>query len=206
MNRLPNADMRLETPSLILIASTPEYARLAIVDPLALGRLLDCDGWEEWPPETLADVQQFFADQLAARPDQVGWWGWYVCAKPGILGTKAVVVGSAGACPPGAIGGLGELAMMGYSTLPKYEGRGFATQAARAIADWALIQPGVDQLFAETFTDHHASRHILERAGFVLEGVSPNDSTATESDRQGRGLLLRYRRDWVEVHRGRSGG
>ncbi|MBU6413459.1 MAG: GNAT family N-acetyltransferase [Planctomycetes bacterium] len=184
--------LQLHTESLILIASTPQTAQLAVHDPLAVGRMLECDGWEEWPPETLADVQQFFADRLAAHPDQVGWWGWYVCAKPGIVGPRAVVVGSAGACPPGAIG---PLALMGYSTLPKWEGRGFASQAAQAIADWALAQPGIEQLFAETFTDHHASRKILEKAGFVVEGVSPNDSEAAESDRQGRGQLLRYRRD-----------
>jgi RimJ/RimL family protein N-acetyltransferase len=196
MNRLPDSDMRLETPSLILIASTSDHARLAIADPLALGRLLECDGWEEWPPETLADVQQFFADRLAANPDQVVWWGWYVCAKPGGVGPRAVVVGSAGVCQPGA---FGPLAIMGYSTLPKWEGRGFASQAARAIADWALSQvvggERIDHLYAETFTDHHASRRILDKTGFVLEGVSPNDSTAAESDRQGRGALLRYRKD-----------
>jgi RimJ/RimL family protein N-acetyltransferase len=189
---MPPAQLHLHTESLTLIASTPQTAQLAAHDPLAAGRMLDCDGWEEWPPETLADVQQFFADQLAAHPDQVGWWGWYVCAKPGILGPRAVVVGSAGACLPGAIG---PLALMGYSTLPKWEGRGFATQAARAIADWALTHPDVNALYAETFTDHHASRRILENAGFRLEGVSPNDSTAAESDRQGRGQLLRYRRN-----------
>jgi RimJ/RimL family protein N-acetyltransferase len=61
-------------------------------------------------------------------------------------------------------------AMVGYSMLPRFRGRGVATRAARLISAWAL-EIGVPKLSAGTMPDNTASQRVLEKAGFILEGV-----------------------------------
>lgn len=62
-------------------------------------------------------------------------------------------------------------AVMGYSLRPEFRGRGFATSAARLLSDWAMEQAGVVRVVAGTFPYNDASRRVLERAGFELEGT-----------------------------------
>jgi RimJ/RimL family protein N-acetyltransferase len=138
----------------------------------------------------LADVQGLFAQKLAEHPEQVGWWGWYMIARPGQAGAVATLIGSVGAFPPDAHGRT----RGGYSVLPSCEGHGFATEAAGAVFEWVLTQPGVRVLEATTFERHFASRRILEKLAFACLGVSPDDASAADSDRQGRGRLMLYRR------------
>lgn len=71
------------------------------------------------------------------------------------------VVGDAGFHGPPA-GGEVEL---GYSTLPAHRGHGFASEAARALVEWALGQPGVERVVAEGEPINAASRRVLEKIG-----------------------------------------
>lgn len=180
----------LHTERLTLIAMTPEQAAAGLRGNAALEQMLGVRVPDAWPPEVLLDVQEMFARNLAANPHQVGWWGWYVVANAGVVGREATLIGSAGVGPPDGAGRC----VGGYSVLPPFEGQGFTTEAARSVFGWAEMQPGVRRLEATTFERHHASRRILEKLGFGLVGVSPDDAAAAESDRQGRGPLLLYRR------------
>lgn len=65
-------------------------------------------------------------------------------------------------------------AEIGYWLGRAYWGRGIATQATRALSDWALAQPGYRRLFAAVFAWNPASARVLERAGYVLEGRMRN--------------------------------
>lgn len=49
---------------------------------------------------------------------------------------------------------------------PAFQRRGFMTEALRAIAAWALEQPGVTGVIAETEPENTASRRVLARCGF----------------------------------------
>jgi RimJ/RimL family protein N-acetyltransferase len=53
----------------------------------------------------------------------------------------------------------------GYSIVPEYRGKGYATEAARAIIEWAFKQPGVMRVTADCLNDNHASIRVLEKAG-----------------------------------------
>lgn len=64
----------------------------------------------------------------------------------------------------------GSQAMIGYSMLPAFRGRGTATRAVRLVGRWAL-EIGVRRLVAGTAPDNVASQRVLEKAGFVREGV-----------------------------------
>jgi RimJ/RimL family protein N-acetyltransferase len=60
--------------------------------------------------------------------------------------------------------------MIGYSMLPGFRGRGAATRAVRLLSAWALTT-GVKRLVAGTMPDNVASQRVLEKAGFVREGI-----------------------------------
>jgi len=60
--------------------------------------------------------------------------------------------------------------MVGYSLLPEWRGRGFATRSVRLVADWAIRRVGLIRVIAGTAADNVASQRVLERAGFVREG------------------------------------
>ena len=61
-------------------------------------------------------------------------------------------------------------AMVGYSLLPQWRGRGLATRAVRLVAAWAFERVGIVRAIAGTAPDNVGSQRVLERAGFVREG------------------------------------
>ena len=62
-------------------------------------------------------------------------------------------------------------AEVGYWIGESQWGQGIATEALRSFVPWALETFALTRLFATTFSHHHASRRVLEKAGFRLEGI-----------------------------------
>ena len=50
-------------------------------------------------------------------------------------------------------------------------GQGYATEAARALVDWALSQPQVFRIWTLCDVENGASARVLEKLGLVREGV-----------------------------------
>lgn len=63
---------------------------------------------------------------------------------------------------------LGETEI-GYGLGPEFEHCGYMTEAVREMCRWALEQPGVCAVIAETERDGFASQRVLERCGFSLD-------------------------------------
>ena len=61
-------------------------------------------------------------------------------------------------------------AEIGYGILPDFQNRGYATEAVKAVTDWALSQPGVNCITAETEADNLASQKVLLNCGFLATG------------------------------------
>lgn len=59
---------------------------------------------------------------------------------------------------------------IGYGIGEKYQGQGYATEAAKAVTSWALKQPNVTAIEAETEPENMASLRVLEKSGFVATG------------------------------------
>lgn len=79
-----------------------------------------------------------------------------------------MVIGDVGFMgPPGADGTI----EIGYSVTPGYRGRGIATEAVGALARWGLNQPAVLSILARCEPDNGPSISVLERVGFVRDGV-----------------------------------
>jgi RimJ/RimL family protein N-acetyltransferase len=57
---------------------------------------------------------------------------------------------------------------VGYGLAAGARGHGYATEALRAIVDWALAQPGVVRVEADTTHANLPSQRVMERAGMRL--------------------------------------
>lgn len=55
---------------------------------------------------------------------------------------------------------------VGYGLVEAYRGKGIATEATQALAAWALRQPGVVEVCAETEVANVASQRVLVKSGF----------------------------------------
>ena len=60
---------------------------------------------------------------------------------------------------------------IGYGILEDYRGQGCATEAVDAVVAWALRQPAVTHVEAETEPNNKASQRVLEKCGFHPCGV-----------------------------------
>lgn len=166
----------LHTACLTLTPATLPFTRAEVGDRAAFARLLGAVVPDNWPPETLADALPLFLKWMEAAPDAVGWFGWYALAY--IDGTLTLV-GSGGFLGPPQVGAV----QLGYSVLPQFQGRGYATELAAALVGWALGQPGVECIVAETEWANPASVRVLEKAGFAA--VGPNaDGTGQRFERR----------------------
>lgn len=87
------------------------------------------------PPPLLHEDLPRFRDRMTETPAELGWWVWLIVRREDV---RAVGVCGLGGRPDahGAV-------VLGYSVYPSLEGRGYATEAAEAVMDWALGQPGV---------------------------------------------------------------
>ncbi|MEV0727744.1 GNAT family N-acetyltransferase [Polymorphospora sp. NPDC050346] len=82
------------------------------------------------------------------------------------------------------------LAMIGYSMLPAWRGRGYPTRAARLLTGWAFTV-GVSRMIAGTLPDNLGSQRVLEKAGFRREGYQRGRLPGVEGTRHDDVLFAR---------------
>ena len=87
-------------------------------------------------------------------------------------------------------------AAMGYCFDDAAWGHGYATEAAHSVLQWAFDTLALNRVQAETDTRNTASARVLEKLGFVREGMLREDCVVNGeiSDSWLYGLL---RRDWL---------
>ena len=132
----------------------------------AFSRLLGAQIPENWPPELLVDALVLFFAQLKKDPELAGWLSWYLVLRGN--GKEPVLVGSGGFKGPPQPDGTVEL---GYSVLPQYRGRGYATEAVAALLLWAFSHNDeVARVIAETALENRSSIRVLKNLGFACIG------------------------------------
>jgi GNAT superfamily N-acetyltransferase len=62
---------------------------------------------------------------------------------------------------------------IGYAIVPAARRQGYATEAVVALTAWAIAQPEVDEVRAQTLPDNEPSIRALLRAGFVEDAPLP---------------------------------
>jgi RimJ/RimL family protein N-acetyltransferase len=85
---------------------------------------------------------------------------------------------------------------LGYCLNQTEWGRGYATEAARTLLQWAFDTLDLNRVQSETDTRNIASARVLEKLGFELEGTLREDCIVNGdvSDSWVYGLL---QRDWA---------
>jgi RimJ/RimL family protein N-acetyltransferase len=75
--------------------------------------------------------------------------------------------------PPNAEGAV-EIA---YAIVPGYQNRGYATEAAQGLVDYALADPRARRVIAHTLREPNASTRVLKKCGFQFAGevIDPED-------------------------------
>jgi RimJ/RimL family protein N-acetyltransferase len=58
---------------------------------------------------------------------------------------------------------------IGYAVVPEARRQGFATEAIEALTSWAIEQPGVEEVRAQTLPDNEPSIRALLRVGYAEE-------------------------------------
>jgi RimJ/RimL family protein N-acetyltransferase len=77
--------------------------------------------------------------------------------------------------PPDAIG----RAEIGYTVFEQFRGRGFATEAAQALTQWAFAQ-GEERVFASVSPDNAPSLAVIRHLGFVQVGSQEDEVDGLE--------------------------
>jgi [ribosomal protein S5]-alanine N-acetyltransferase len=150
----------VSTPRLDLVAATLEHMVAEADDPERLGTILGASVPKDWPPPLNdEDSQRFFMDGLRERPGAVGWLMWYFVRRE----EPRTVVGNGGFKGEPADGTV----ELGYSIIPAFQRRGFASEAADALVRWAFRESRVQRVVAETFPDLEGSLGVLRKTGFV---------------------------------------
>jgi [ribosomal protein S5]-alanine N-acetyltransferase len=62
-------------------------------------------------------------------------------------------------------------AELGYGLGKAFWGKGYTTEAARTVVDWALAQPSIYRVWAVCDVDNIGSRRVMEKIGMQREGI-----------------------------------
>ena len=151
----------LPTPRLLLRPITAEH-----VAAVASGRRLP-----DWAPGYPSGGDRRIAELLERQGVPNG--------PDGLFGRRLVVERHTGQ----VVGGIGlkgppkdGRVELGYGIVESRRGRGYATEAARAMAAMSFELPGVTAVVAGVDPTNRASVRVLEKTGFVFEAEGGNES------------------------------
>lgn len=177
---------RLKTARLILVEITHDLLRAQLEGADILSGLLEARLPTSWPPplydnDTVRYILQ--AADVSAGPDETDWPGFFMLMEaPDASGHFAVGICSfkGGPDAEGAV-------EIGYSVVPEFQRRGFATEACLALIALAFARPQVRRIVAHTLDGLTPSIRVLEKLGFVYDGPGA-EHEAPESGEQ----VVRY--------------
>jgi len=132
----------LETERLELIPCTIERFEQAIEEGYLVG-----------------DHVTSYISALRRHPGLLGWGVWLVRLKE-----TGQIIGDIGFKGTPDFTGVVDI---GYGFLPQHWGKGYATEATKALVAWAFAH-GAGRVTAETLRDNHASIRVLRKSGFQL--------------------------------------
>jgi ribosomal-protein-alanine N-acetyltransferase len=132
------------------------------------------------PPPYMAESLPVVSTRLQQAPDEAPWWNWLAVEQTNGQAVGSVAFGGK-PDPAGAV-------LIGYAMYPGYEGRGFATEAVRAMMEWAFTQPGVRTVRALAPVWNTPAVHVAEKVGM-------RPVASDEDDEVGEVLIYEMVRD-----------
>jgi [ribosomal protein S5]-alanine N-acetyltransferase len=166
-----------------------ERLELILVSPQAIDALLDgrrADAEREldasippsWPDEHDAGFLRHRRRQLERAPQAEPWLVRAVILREPVR----MMIGHAGFHgQPGVNGKQDPDAVeLGYTIFEPHRGRGYATEAAQALMDWASAEKGMHRFIASVAPTNAPSLAIVEKLGFVQTGEQWDEEDGLE--------------------------
>jgi ribosomal-protein-alanine N-acetyltransferase len=153
--------LRIGTRHLELLPLPAEAAAALPDDPSTASRQIGALIPEAWPQVDLLDVLPMQAAAANLEAERFGVWVL-------IERETNTVVGDIGFFGPPQ----GRSVEIGFSVIPDRRRRGYASEAARALVEWALRQPGITEVTARSDAENEASARVLTRAAFDRLGLT----------------------------------
>jgi RimJ/RimL family protein N-acetyltransferase len=116
--------------------------------------------YQSWTaPFALAEARHLVSSFATAAEEAEGWFQYAVALRG-----EETLIGDVG------VNRLGRVAELGFTMAPAYQGKGYATEAVRAVLA-RLFAAGVHKVSAECDARNESSARLLTRVGFTREGL-----------------------------------
>jgi [ribosomal protein S5]-alanine N-acetyltransferase len=109
------------------------------------------------PPPYMAESLPVVGARLRKTPSEARWWNWLIVRQEDGEAVGSVAFGGM-PDPTGAV-------LIGYAMYPGHEGHGYATEAVKAMVEWAFAQPGVTTVRALAPVWNTPAVHVAEKVG-----------------------------------------
>ena len=175
--------MTIQTKNLILAAHLPRYLCALVhgADEFQnISGLRVAKGIREQLLSASAEFMKKLENAKQADPWQ---FGFAVIHK-----IDNVLMGMGGFPGPPNSEGVAEIA---YGIAPNYQGRGYATEVANALIDFASRDARVKTICAHTLAETNASTRVLEKCGFEKVGETTDPENGVAVWRWERGVSSR---------------
>ncbi len=155
-----------------------------VIEALLDGRRAEADAAagvsipDGWPDDHAARFLRLRAGQMRRDPAKTKWLVRAVTLRD----TARTMIGYAGFHGPPGVNGLekpGALEL-GYTIFEPHRGRGYASEVARALVDWARAEHGIGHFVASVAPDNAPSLAVVRRLGFVETGRQWDDEDGWE--------------------------
>jgi RimJ/RimL family protein N-acetyltransferase len=152
-----------------MISSSAEHIRIELETPELLAGKLNAFVSEHWPSgEYDRDAMAFFLSCFETGGDAAqGWYGWYAVNIDAAQGARALVGAGGYFGPPNADG----IVEIGYSVLPEWQRRGYATEMVNMLVAHASSFDNISKIIAHTSAENIASVNVLTSCGFKTVGA-----------------------------------
>jgi ribosomal-protein-alanine N-acetyltransferase len=151
------------------VAARLEHLDAELTGPPGLERLLGAQVLSSWPPgEYDRFAISYFHDRLVEGGDAVAdWYVWYAIMRESEA-NPATLIACGGYFGPPSPEGTVEI---GYSVVPEWRRRGYATELAAALIRRGFENSRVSRILAEAEVQNAASIGVLTRCGFRRVGT-----------------------------------
>ena len=146
----------LETRRLLFVPYSLALKKATIQNRSLLAGLIGATVPDDWPGPDLMEALPFFIELMEQDSSGDVWDGIIIHKQ------NKIVIGDMGF--KGGPGAAGEVEI-GYSIIPAYRNRGYATEMARCLITWAFQQHGIRAVIAECLDDNAGSIKVLEKLG-----------------------------------------
>ncbi len=148
-----------------LVACPGEIAEDAGRDRARAEELIGATIPDDWPNEDLAEYFPVYAARLAEDPSHLGLGPWLAIERD-----SATLVGGAGFHGPPKEGEV----EIGFDIVAAFRNRGYASEAARALVEWALLREDVTRVVAGCDPGNAQSMRVLEKIGMRVTDSPPS--------------------------------